>query len=124
VQCGDNIYCISSIKYFEQHNATWPIQFEWQTVNRWSQIDYTLAKIADETIEIELGYREDDDDYNYSRYQVKNGVIVDKWYLFAYGPGAGPESFYNRFFRQLLAVWRLAGAVTQMSMFDRSTWDS
>lgn len=78
--------CIKAIGHFEQNEGKWPVQFEWQSTRRWPYITYSLNHRADGSLDVELSYREDDDDYNKSRYRVRQGSIVEAWQRTGYGP--------------------------------------
>lgn len=81
--------CARAISHFERNGAKWPVQFDWQMASRWPHIPYSIDRRADGSVDVELSYREDDDDYNKSRYRVRDGKIVEAWHQTGYGPALG-----------------------------------
>lgn len=81
--------CARAISHFEQNDAKWPVQFEWQMISRWPYILYSIDRRADGAVDVDLSYREDDDDYNRSRYRVRDGKIVEAWHQTGYLPAMG-----------------------------------
>lgn len=79
--------CRNAIEFHEKNGGRWPVHFEWQVETTWPQIEYALDKESDGSIAVALSYRQDDDDYNRSRYRVRDGKVVDARFKRAYGPG-------------------------------------
>lgn len=94
--------CARAISHFEQNGAKWPVQFEWQMISRWPHIPYSIDRRADGSVDVELSYREDDDEYNKSRYRVRDGKIVEAWHETGYLPAMGAVPLLSGFALALL----------------------
>ena len=79
--------CRDAIEFHEKNGGRWPVHFEWQVETTWPQIEYSLNKESDGSIAVALSYRQDDDDYNRSRYRLHDGKVIDPRFKLAYGPG-------------------------------------
>jgi len=88
--------CEFAVRFFEQNNGLWPVQFKWQSRANWPYITYSFTKNADGEAKVEVTYNRDDDDhYNKARYRIRGGKVLEAEHILSYGPAMAASAIIS-----------------------------